>query len=176
MVAGIIFIARPISVFLSTWGSDLTFGERFLISWIGPRGIVCAAVAAIFALRLEQEGAPGAELLVPLAFLVIISTVVLQSLTSKPLAAWLGVRESAPSGYLIVGGGRVGRMLAKTLKDNDVRVIVSASDWDHVSQARMDGVETYFGNPISDHADRYLNLSGIGNLISMVRDRITKIG
>ncbi len=167
VVAGIIFIARPISVFLSTWGSDLTFGERFLISWIGPRGIVCAAVAAIFALRLEQEGAPGAELLVPLAFLVIISTVVLQSLTSKPLAAWLGVRESAPSGYLIVGGGRVGRMLAKTLKDNDVRVIVSASDWDHVSQARMDGIETYFGNPISDHADRYLDLSGIGNLISL---------
>jgi NhaP-type Na+/H+ or K+/H+ antiporter len=167
VVAGIIFLARPVAVALSTWGSDLTAGERFLISWIGPRGIVCAAVAAIFALRLEQEGAPGAELLVPLAFLVIISTVVLQSLTSKSLAEWLGVRESAPSGFLIVGGGRVGRMLAKSLKEHDVRVVISASDWDHVSQSRMDGIETYFGNPISDHADRYLDLSGIGNLISL---------
>ncbi len=167
VVAGIILIARPVAVVLSTWGSDLSTSERFLISWIGPRGIVCAAVAAIFALRLEQEGAPNAELLVPLAFLVIISTVVLQSLTAKPLATWLGVRESAPTGFLIVGGGRVGRMLAATLLQHNVRVVISASDWDHVSQARMDGIETYFGNPISDHADRYLDLSGIGNLISL---------
>jgi len=167
VVAGIIFIARPISVFVSTIGSGLSLSEKTVISWIGPRGIVCAAVAAIFALRLEQEGAPGANLLVPLAFLVIISTVVLQSLTAKPLAGFLGVRDPAPSGYLIIGGGRVGRMIAQTLAEKDVRVVVADSDWDHISQARMDGIETYFGNPISDHADRYLDLSGIGNLISL---------
>jgi len=167
VVAGIILIARPISVFVSSIGSDLSLSEKTIIAWIGPRGIVCAAVAAIFALRLEQEGAPGANLLVPLAFLVIISTVVLQSLTAKPLAGFLGVRDPAPSGYLIIGGGRVGRMIAQTLAVNDVRVVIADSDWDHISQARMDGIETYFGNPISDHADRYLDLSGIGNLISL---------
>ena len=167
VVAGIILIARPISVFVSSIGSDLSLSEKVIVSWIGPRGIVCAAVAAIFALKLEQEGAPGANLLVPLAFLVIISTVVLQSLTSKPLAGFLGVRDPAPSGYLIVGGGRVGRMIAQTLAANGVRVVIADSDWDHISQARMDGIETYFGNPISDHADRYLDLSGIGNLISL---------
>ena len=167
VVAGIILIARPISVFVSSIGSDLSLSEKVIVSWIGPRGIVCAAVAAIFALKLEQEGAPGANLLVPLAFLVIISTVVLQSLTSKPLAGFLGVRDPAPSGYLIIGGGRVGRMIAQTLAANGVRVVIADSDWDHISQARMDGIETYFGNPISDHADRYLDLSGIGNLISL---------
>ena len=62
VVAGIIFIARPVSVFVSAIGSGLSLSEKTLISWIGPRGIVCAAVAAIFALRLEQEGAPGANL------------------------------------------------------------------------------------------------------------------
>jgi voltage-gated potassium channel Kch len=76
-------------------------------------------------------------------------------------------RDPAPSGYLIIGGGRVGRMIAQTLAVNDVRVVIADSDWDHISQARMDGIETYFGNPISDHADRYLDLSGIGNLISL---------
>lgn len=167
VVAGIIFIARPVSVFVSAIGSGLSLSEKTLISWIGPRGIVCAAVAAIFALRLEQEGAPGANLLVPLAFLVIISTVVLQSLTAKPLAGFLGVRDPAPSGYLIIGGGRVARMIAQTLAAKEVRVVIADSDWDHISQARMDGIETYFGNPISDHADRYLDLSGIGNLISL---------
>ena len=118
-----------------------------LIAWIGPRGIVCAAVAAIFALRLEQEGAPGANLLVPLAFLVIIGTVVLQSLTAKPIAAWLKVRDPAPAGYLIIGGGRVARMIAQTLATQDVRVVIADSDWDHISQTRMDGIETYLGNP-----------------------------
>ena len=167
VVAGIIFVARPVAVFLSTWGSDLTASERLLISWIGPRGIVCAAIAAIFALRLEQEGASGAGLLVPLAFLVIISTVVLQSLTARPLAGWLNLREDAPTGYLIVGGGRVARMLATTLMGHDVRVVIADGDWDHISEARMAGIETYFGNPVSDHADRYLDLSGIGNLICL---------
>ena len=167
VVAGIILIARPISVFVSSIGSDLSLSEKTIIAWIGPRGIVCAAVAAIFALRLEQEGAPGANLLVLLAFLVIISTVVLQRVTAKPLAGFLGVRDPAASGYLIIGGGRVARMIAQTLAVNDVRVVIADSDWDHISQARMDGIETYFGNPISDHADRYLDLSGIGNLISL---------
>ena len=167
VLAGIILIARPLSVFVSSLGSDLAFNEKLIIAWIGPRGIVCAAVAAIFALRLEQQGDPGAGLLVPLAFLIIIGTVVLQSLTAKPLARWLGVRDPAPSGYLVTGGGRVARMLASALAEWDLRVVIADSDWDNVSQARMDGIETYFGNPVSEHADRYLDLSGIGNLISL---------
>ncbi len=167
LVLGIIVIVRPIAVLLSSLGSDLTWNEKALIAWIGPRGIVCAAVAAIFALRLEQQGAEDATMLVPLAFLVIIGTVVLQSLTAKPLASFLGVRDPAPSGYLIVGGGRVARVLGKALQAHDVRVVIADSDWDHISQARMDGIDTYFGNPISEHADRYLDLSGIGNLISL---------
>ncbi len=167
VVAGIIFIARPLSVFVSAIGSDLTFQERAIIAWIGPRGIVCAAVAAIFALRLEAIGDDSAALLVPLAFLVIIGTVVIQSLTARPIASALGVRDPAPTGFLIVGGGRVARMIARTLTNLDLRAVVCDSDWDNVSQARMEGIETYYGNPVSEHADRYLDLSGIGKLISI---------
>ncbi|MBT4160196.1 MAG: sodium:proton antiporter, partial [Gammaproteobacteria bacterium] len=109
VVAVIILVARPLAVFVSTIGSELSINERLLIAWIGPRGIVCAAVAAIFALRLEQVGAEGASLLVPLAFSVIITTVVLQSLTARRLAGLLGVRDPAPAGYLIIGSGQVAR-------------------------------------------------------------------
>lgn len=167
VVAGIILIARPLAVFVSSIGSDLTLQEKLLVSWIGPRGIVCAAVAAIFALRLEVMGDEGAGLLVPLAFLVIIGTVVISSLTAKPVAAALGVRDPAPAGFLIVGGGRVARMIARTLKELDLRVVLADSDWDNVKQARMEGIETYYGNPVSEHADRYLDRSGIGKLISI---------
>lgn len=167
LVAGIMFVARPIAVFVSSIGSDLNLREKFIIAWIGPRGIVCAAVASIFALRLEALGAEGAELLVPLAFLVIIGTVVWQSLTAKPLASALGVRDPAPAGFLIVGGGRVARMIALELAQYDLRVLLADSDWDNIKLARMDGIETYYGNPVSEHAEKFLDLSGIGKLISI---------
>ncbi len=164
---GIMFIARPLAVAASTIGSGLSFNEKVIIAWIGPRGIVCAAIAAIFALRLEEIGTPGGELLVPLAFMVIIGTVVIQSFTAKPLAAWLGVRDPAPLGFLIVGGGRVARMIARELNALELRTVIADSDWDNIRTARMEGIETYFGNPVSDDADRYLDLSGIGGLISI---------
>src|SRR5690606_37506542 len=73
------FVVRPLSVLASTLGGTLTWRERALIAWIAPRGIVAAAVSALFALRLENAGFAGAELLVPLTFALIIGTVVLQS-------------------------------------------------------------------------------------------------
>ena len=42
-------------------GSKLTMRERGLIAWIGPRGIVAAAVASLFALRLETENGSAAN-------------------------------------------------------------------------------------------------------------------
>ncbi len=50
------FLARPLQVLYCTWGSTLQWGERALLSWIAPRGIVAAAVTALFALQLEQRG------------------------------------------------------------------------------------------------------------------------
>ncbi len=167
LLAGVIFLARPLAVFVSGIGSTLTWQEKVLIAWIGPRGIVCAAVAAVFALRLEEIGASQANIFVPLAFLIIIGTVVLQGTTARPLARWLGVRDPAPAGFLIIGGGKVARVLAVALKDQGLRVVVADSNWENISQARMDGLETYFGNPVSEHADRYLDLSGIGKVITL---------
>src|SRR5690606_38858313 len=85
------FIARPASVWLSSIGSTLNWREKTLLSWIAPRGIVAAAVSALFAIRLEEAGHEAAAILVPLTFVVIIGTVVLQSATSRGLAKLLKV-------------------------------------------------------------------------------------
>src|SRR5690606_35051163 len=74
-------IGRPLSVFVATVGSELNWRERALLSWIAPRGIVAAAVSALFALKLEAAEMAAAETLVPLTFSVIVGTVLLQSLT-----------------------------------------------------------------------------------------------
>lgn len=167
LLAVIQFVARPMNIGLSTLGSTLGWRERALLAWIAPRGIVAAAVSAIFALRLQEHGDPNAELLVPLTFLVIIGTVVLQSATARPLARLLGVAEPAPAGFLIIGANPVARALGKALNQLGSRVLLTDSSWENIRAARMDGLPTYFGNPTSQHADAHLDLVGLGHLLAL---------
>ncbi|MNN02791.1 potassium/proton antiporter [compost metagenome] len=161
------FVARPLNVALSTFGSQLNWRERALLAWIAPRGIVAAAVSAIFAIRLDEAGHAGALLLVPLTFAVIIGTVVLQSATSRPLARLLKVAEPAPSGFLIVGANPLARAVAKALQQLDCRVLLADSSWENIRAARMEGLPTYFGHPASQHADAHLDLVGLGHLLGL---------
>jgi len=163
----VMFVARPLAVLVSTIGSDLSYKERLLIAWIGPRGIVAAAVAAIFALRLEEAGFPESGVFVPLVFFIVIGSVVFQSITAKQLAHWLGVREPPPKGLLIIGAGNVARTIGKVLQEEGFKVILTDSNWDNTRVARMEGLETYYGNPISEHADRHLDLVGVGKMLGL---------
>jgi CPA1 family monovalent cation:H+ antiporter len=170
VMLGIQFVGRPVKVFICALGSSLTWQERAALAWIGPRGIIAAAISAVFALRLEEQGVADAGLLVPLAFVVIVGTVVLQSLTAGPLSRLLGVTLPEAEGVLIVGANPLATALAKTLKENDIAVVVSHSNWDGLRPARMAGISTFYGNPMSDHADRTLDLTGIGKLFAVSRN------
>ena len=163
------FVARPLKILVSTVGSELSWAERGLLGWIAPRGIVAAAISALFALRLEETGSPGAELIVPLAFAVIIGTVVFQGLTAPWVARRLDVSSPPANGVLFVGGNDVAFALAEQLNAADVPVIIADSSWDNVSRARMAGIPTFFGNPLSERADEEIDLLPIGNLFAMSR-------
>ncbi|MDA7085418.1 sodium:proton antiporter [Pseudomonas sp. SA3-5] len=167
LLAVIQFVARPLSVALSTFGSSLNWRERALLAWISPRGIVAAAVSATFAIRLSESGHDGAQLLVPLTFAVIIGTVVLQSATARPLAKLLKVAEPAPSGFLIVGANSVARAIGKALQQLNCRVLLTDSSWENMRAARMENLPTYFGNPASQHAEAHLDLVGLGHLLAL---------
>ncbi|MDA3835158.1 MAG: sodium:proton antiporter, partial [Spirochaetales bacterium] len=161
------FLARPLSVMLATMQSSLTWPERHLLAWIAPRGIVAAAISALFAIKLEAAGFSQAGMLVPLTYIVIIGTVVLQSSTAGPIATWLGVSESDPKGILIIGANPIAIAVAKTLNLEGFRCLLVDSSWNKISNARMEGLSTYFGEPISEHADRNLDLIGIGKMIAL---------
>lgn len=167
LLAVAVLVARPLGVLMSTVGSSLTWRERALIAWIAPRGIVAAAVSALFALKLEQQGVAGADELVPLTFLLIIGTVVLQSATSRRFAQALGVSEPDRRGVLIVGANRVARELGLALQQHKIPVLLADDDWMTIRAARMAGLPTYFGNPVSEHADVHLDLTGIGTLLAI---------
>ena len=78
-------IVRPISIWIATMGRDLNFKEKIFLAWLAPRGIVTAAVASLFSIRLEQAGILGAGRLQGLVFLTILMTVGIQGLSAKPL-------------------------------------------------------------------------------------------
>ncbi len=82
----LMIIVRPISITIATIGRDLNFKEKIFLAWLAPRGIVTAAVASLFSIRLEQAGILGAGRLQGLVFLTILMTVGIQGLSAKPLA------------------------------------------------------------------------------------------
>ena len=164
------FVARPLEVAFVTRGSSLNWRERALLAWIAPRGIVAAAVVALFSLQLETLGFEEAVMLVPLTFVVIIGTVVLQSLTAAPLARVLKVAEPGSGGFLMVGANPLARAIAKALTQHKVAVRLTDTLWDNVSRARMAGLKTYYGNPLSEHAENYLDTAGLGRVLALTPD------
>ena len=80
----------------------------------------------------------GADAIVPLVFLIIIGTVVIQSLTAGRWAKYLGVTSGSAQGLLIFGASKFSRELAKILKSKDVKVLLADSNWDNIRLARMD--------------------------------------
>lgn len=46
-----------------------------------------------------------------------------------------------------------------------VPVVLADTNWENVRQARMENLQVYFGNPVSEHASNQLDLTGVGNLL-----------
>lgn len=163
----LILLVRPISVALSTAGSGLPTTDRLFVAAMAPRGVVAAAVTAIFALRLEEEGFAGAERLVPIVFFVIAGTVAIYGLLGRPLAHRLGVADRTPNGILMVGAHAFARDLARTLRELEVSVLLVDTNARHVSAARLEGLPVYHGSVLSDQADEELELPGIGKIFGL---------
>lgn len=170
-VLTLIFIIRPVTIFSSTIGSHLTWQEKLYLSWMAPRGIVAAAVTAIFALELAHHGYEGAEVLVPIMFLVIIATILVYGLSAIPLARMLGLAEKDPQGILIAGVNKLSIGIAKTLEKSNIKVSLVDMNWEKVTDARLKGVETYFGSIVSEATIENIDLGGIGKFISLTSNK-----
>lgn len=165
-VAVMLFLVRPATVFIATSGAGLTWQERVLVGWIAPRGIVAVAVAGFFAAELVDMGRPEAASLVPLTFAMVFATVILHGFTIKPLAERLGLAHSGDEGVLIVGASPWSLGLAKGLKDIGVPVMLADTNWRRLRRARLDGLDTFFGEVLSEAADHRLDHARFGTLIA----------
>lgn len=162
----LLFLARPLSVWVSTYGSDLDWREKLFIAWMAPRGIVAAAVASIFALELSDHGYEGAESLVPLTFSVIIGTVIIYGLTAGLLANRLGLVKDS-QGVLIIGAHGWARKIALSLQNAGIRVILVDTNIQNIEKATVLGLEVHQGNILNEPVIDDINLSGIGKMLAM---------
>ncbi|MBF4501127.1 potassium/proton antiporter [Savagea sp. SN6] len=88
----LMFVARPIAVFVGTIFFDYTFKEKLFLSWAGLRGAV-PIVLATFPLL---AGVENAYLYFNMVFFIVITSALLQGSTISNVARWLGL-EAPPS-------------------------------------------------------------------------------
>jgi NhaP-type Na+/H+ or K+/H+ antiporter len=103
LVAVLVVVTRPLVAFVATIRADLTGGERAFTGWMAPRGIVAAATASTFGTVLASHHVGGAAKILPVAFLVIVTTVAVYGLSAVPVARWLGVSRPTRSRPLLIG-------------------------------------------------------------------------
>ncbi len=168
----IILVIRPLGIFLSTINSNLNIKEKLFISWIGPKGIVAAAVASLFSIELlrSQETTDifkDAQLLLPLVFMMIVGTVVIQGSSAKMVAKLLGVVRKDREGVLFVGASETARKLAKFLKDNGIYILLADTSQENLYEARKMGLKVYHGNILRDNVKVELDLSSVGRILAM---------
>ena len=167
----VIFVIRPVGVILSTWKSNLNWKEITFISWIGPKGIVAAAVASLFSLDLIGEGSyvdpKEAELLLPLVFSVIVGTVVLQGSSAKLVARLLGVVRKEPTGFIIVGANELARKIALKLKESGLYVLLVDTSVPNVKEAKKNGLRAVQANVLAESIFDDIDLSKIGKLAAI---------
>jgi cell volume regulation protein A len=88
-----LLLARPLSVVISATPFRVPWREQVFLSWAGLRG----AVPIVLALIALTEGAPDAQRLVDVVFVVVVVVTLLQGTTLGWLARLLGVgREGEP--------------------------------------------------------------------------------
>lgn len=86
----LMFIARPLSVFICLAGSDYSLREKLMVSWVGIRG-AAPIVLATFPLA---AGVENAALMFRLIFFMVIISILLQGWLLMPVARWLKVAKS----------------------------------------------------------------------------------
>ncbi|MFH1806574.1 MAG: potassium/proton antiporter [Pseudomonadota bacterium] len=83
----LVFVARPVAIWLCLLFFNFSRNDTAFVSWVGLRG----AVSILLAIVPMVEGVEQGQLLFNTAFIVVITSLLLQGWTIRPMAKWLGI-------------------------------------------------------------------------------------
>lgn len=167
LFAIVVFLIRPIGVFLSTIGSNLKTNEKLFISWVGPRGIVAAGIASLFGSKLLMANVEGAEYITPLVFMIVLGTVLLNATTARAIARILGVFLLKSEGILIIGSGQLSRIIASYLVKNNRHVVLVDSNSSNVQKAKDIGLDAIKKDIYEEDLMDDIELNDVGYLLAL---------
>ena len=162
----LLFVVRPLSVWMSCLGTQLTNKEKLFVGWIAPRGIVCVAVTGLFGPLLVKAGYPDGAQLVPLSFAVVFATILFHGFSIGPLGRKLGLVAKQSNGVLIAGANRWCRALALALKEKDIPVMLISNNWHRLKEARLLNIPVHYGEILSETTDHHLEYNQYRYLVA----------
>jgi NhaP-type Na+/H+ or K+/H+ antiporter len=148
----VMLVIRPLSVLAGTLYSNLQWREKVFLAWIGPRGIVAAGVASLFAAELHRGGLSGGTDVRALVFMVITITVLFAGLTGGIVGNWLGLRRPSHAGWVILGANELARAVARVFYQDDQDVVCIDSNPDACTAAEQDCTRVIFGNGLQSRS------------------------
>jgi NhaP-type Na+/H+ or K+/H+ antiporter len=140
-------VARPLSAFVSSVGSNLSAPQILFLSCMAPRGVVAAAITSLFSWILEQQGHAGSDILQALVYIMIIVSVLVYGLLASTLSRKLGVDGANDRSLLIIGGGQMGAELGRIFAE-DREVSFLDLNEEVVSKLQRAGYKAYQGNAL----------------------------
>lgn len=167
LFALVVFVIRPLAVFLSAYKSNLKLNEKLFICWVGPRGIVAAGIASLFGSKLIKQGVEGAEYITPLVFMIVLGTVLLNATTARLFAKLVKVFLQTSNSILIVGASSASRFIASYLQEHGKRVVLIDTNKNYIEKAIESNLEALnldvYENDLSDN----IELNDVGYLLAM---------
>jgi hypothetical protein len=169
-VLSLMLVVRPISVMIATAGSSLSLGERRFIAWMGPRGIVAAAVASLFAEEMASAGLQGGLELRALVFTVIVVTVLVQGFSGGAVARLFGVRRTSDNGFVLLGASPLGIALGQALRCRGSEVVYIDANPFNVHNAEEAGFRAIFGNALEQRPLQLAELDTRAGCVAVTRN------
>ena len=166
-VAVLMFIVRPVNIWVCTWNSDLNWRQKLFAGWISPRGIVSASVSSLFSILLVERGVNGGDAIKALVFLTIVVTVIVQGLTAKPLARLLKVQATGDRGALIVGSNPLSRLVAQLFQERGESVVLIDTDAEACEAAERENIPVFLSSALDTDVLEEAGLSTIGTFVTM---------
>jgi len=166
----LMFVVRPVNIWLCTWNSDMNWRQKLFLCWVAPRGIVSASVASLFAILLTQKGINGGDSIKALVFLTILLTVFLQGLTAQWIARLLHVTSTEATGAVIVGCSALGRLIGRLFRDRGESVVLIDTDLEACELAKAENFRVFSSSALDLNVLEQAGLAKAGTFLALTHN------